>query len=115
MSEKQWYRLLLEDNCTMEESMEHERRYFMCRVELANPDTDWERSWMLARLPGLEPENVSFIFKMMHQIRPIHERVARTSPRSSPESEKSQTFLGTIFCLCKPSSLLRYVHILLKT
>ena len=40
MSEKQWYRLLLEDNCTMEESIEYERRYIMCRVELANHDTD---------------------------------------------------------------------------
>ena len=84
MSEKQWYRLLLEDNCTMEEGMEQEQRYIMCRVELANPDADWERSWRLARLHGLGPENVSFLFKMIHQILPTQERVARASPRTSP-------------------------------
>ena len=65
--------------------MEHEMRYIMCRVELANPDTDWERSWMLARLPGLGPENVSFLFKIMHQILPTQESVVRTSPRTNPE------------------------------
>ena len=44
MSEKQWYRLLLEDNCTMEQVNGHEDRYIRCRVELANQDTDWERN-----------------------------------------------------------------------
>ena len=55
-----------------------------CRVERASPLTDWERSWRLARLPGLGPENVSFLFKMLHDLLPTQERVARTKPRASP-------------------------------
>ena len=56
----------------------------LCRVERASQLTDWERSWRLARLPGLGPENVSFLFKMMHDVLPTQERVARTKPRASP-------------------------------
>ena len=35
-------------------------------------------------MPGLGPENVSFLFKLVHQILPTQERVARTSARASP-------------------------------
>ena len=56
----------------------------LCRVERASPSTDWESSWRLARLPGLGPENVSFLFKLLHDILPKQERVARTKPRASP-------------------------------
>ena len=59
-------------------------RPILCRVERAKPGADWERSWRLARLPGLGPENTSFIFKLMHEILPTQERVARTKPRASP-------------------------------
>ena len=84
MSEKQWYRVLLEDYCTMEVDGAGQQNNIMCRVERASPSTDWERSWRLARLPGLGPENVSFLFKLMHDILPTQERVARTKPRASP-------------------------------
>ena len=33
---------------------------------------------------GLGPENVSFLFKLLHDILPTQERVARTKPRASP-------------------------------
>ena len=82
MSEKQWYRLLLEDYSIMEEN-DLVKKYKKCRVELASPDTDWERSWRLARLSGLGPENISFLFKMMHQLLPTQERLSRISPRTS--------------------------------
>ena len=83
MTEKQWYQLLLEDTCTMEEDNGGHRISIKCRVERANPEVDWERSWRLARLPGLGPENVSFLWKLLHQILPTQERVARTKPLSS--------------------------------
>ena len=85
MSEKQWYRLLLENNCTMESRNGDDQAFKLCRVELAHPETDWERSWRLARLPGLGPGNISFIFKMLHQILPTQERLARTTPRTSSD------------------------------
>ena len=47
--------------------------------------TDWENCWRLARLPGLGPEKISFLFKLLHQILPTQERVARTKPNSSPQ------------------------------
>ena len=84
MSEKQWYRVLLEDYCTMAVDDDGQQTNIMCRNERASPITDWERSWKLARLPGLGPENVSFLFKLMHDILPAQERVARTKPRASP-------------------------------
>ena len=84
MTEKMWYRLLLEDNCIMEEG-----EYIKCRVERMTPNTEWERCWALARLPGLGPGNVSFLFKLLHQILPTQERVARTKPNTSPNCRNS--------------------------
>ena len=83
MSEKMWYTLLLEDNCIMEEA-EHGQDYIKCRVERAIPAADWEHCWRLARLSGLGPENMTFLFKLLHQILPTQERVARSKPSTSP-------------------------------
>ena len=88
MSEKMWYRLLLEEDYTMEET-EQGQEFIKCRVERVSPNVDWEQSWRLARLSGLGPDNVSFIFKLLHQILPTQERVARTRPGTSPNC-KSQ-------------------------
>ena len=79
MSEKMWYRLLLEDYCIMEEG-----DYIKCRVERMSPNIELDRCWALVRLPGLGPENISFLFKLLHQILPTQERVARTKPNTSP-------------------------------
>ena len=68
----------------MEESENGQRKFIDCRVELASPDTDWETTWRLARLPGLGSEHSSFLFKLLHQILPTQERIARTSPTTSP-------------------------------
>ena len=59
------------------------REYIKCRVERAHPDTDWEQCWRLARLGGLGPENMSFLFRVIHQTLPTQERVARTKPGAS--------------------------------
>ena len=84
MSKKEWYRVLLEEYCTMEMDQTGQQVNIKCRVERASPLTDWEQSWRLARLPGLGPENVSFLLRMMHDLLPTQERVARTNPRASP-------------------------------
>ena len=84
MSEKDWYRVLLEEYCTMEVDHTGQQVNIQCRVERASPLTDWEKSWRLARLPGLGPENVSFLFKLLHDLLPTQERVARTKPTASP-------------------------------
>ena len=83
MSEKEWYRLLLEDSCTMETGENGQMLYIKCRVERAIVGTDWEQCWRMARLPGLGPENVSFLFRLIHQTLPTQERVARTKPTAN--------------------------------
>ena len=59
------------------------RKYIPCRVERAGLGVDWETSWRLARLPGLGSGHTSFLFKLLHQILPTQERVARTSPAAN--------------------------------
>ena len=54
------------------------------RVELSDPGVDWPRSWQLARLPALGPQLSSFLFKLLHQLLPTAERVAKILPASSP-------------------------------
>ena len=59
LSEKEWYRLLVE-------SMNGGRcKYISFHAELKSHITDWEKSWRLARLKGLVPENISFPFKLI--------------------------------------------------
>ena len=53
----------MEDNY-MAESDREIRQQILCRVERADPGTDWENSGRLARLPGLEPDNISSHLKL---------------------------------------------------
>ena len=77
-----------------EEVNEEPRQYLECRVELLSVDSAWGTTWRLARLPGLGPDNTSFLFKMIHQILPTQERVSKTNPSVSPPC-KSQGYAGT--------------------
>ena len=75
--------MLLENNIT-KELVGGREEYIKCRVERNSRETDWESSWRLARLQGLGPDNVSFLFKLLHQLLPTKERVARTKPNGNP-------------------------------
>ena len=79
MSEKQWYRFLMEEKVTMEQGMGVTRQLIPCRVEIKFPEYDWESIWPRIRLRGLGPELSSFLFKVVHDLLPTQERVARTS------------------------------------
>ena len=85
MTERQWYRLLLEDYVTMEEMEDHRRRFIPCRVEEASPENDWEVSWKRATLRGLGPESVSFLLKVLHQLLTTQERLSRVNPNTNPK------------------------------
>ena len=82
MTEKQWYRIYLEDS-TMQELTAGEVSYIPTRLELASPETDWENSWRLARLKGLGPEHGSFLFKLLHKLLVTKERLNRTNQLAS--------------------------------
>ena len=83
MTEKQWYQLYLEDYCTMEGHAD-QRCFISTRTELASPTTDWERTWRLARLKGLGPDNTTFLFRLGHKLLVTEERQSRSNPASSP-------------------------------
>ena len=51
-----------------------------CRVERAQTNIDWENIWRRIRLPGLGPENISFLFKLVHDILVTQERLSRINP-----------------------------------
>ena len=79
MSEKQWYQLLLESKVTMTETDES-IQLIPCRAEIRNPGYDWESTWSRARMSGLGSELISFLLKVLHDLLPTQERIARTNP-----------------------------------
>ena len=75
MSLKQWYTLLLEDKILMNDETPAE--LLPVRPEVLHPNTDWEQVWKIVRTKGLGSELVSFQYKMIHQLLPTQERIAR--------------------------------------
>ena len=74
MSVKEWYRLLLEKYVTMREVDDEGRRELIpCKIEEREPDRVWLDSYSLSRLPGLSPDNKSFLFKLLHTLLPSRE------------------------------------------
>ena len=68
----------------MVEDEEGRREARRCRVEELEPGVDWSRSFHLARLKGLSPDDKSILFKVLHQLLPTGERVNRLQPNKSP-------------------------------
>ena len=58
--------------------------YIPCNVEKKSTHRSWDECWRKARLPGLGPENVSFLFKLMHNTLVTQERLSKTSPNIRP-------------------------------
>ena len=76
MTEKQWYRFLLEELITME-TIDGTSQLKKCRVERMHQLYDWETTWRRSRLPGLGPNLTSFIFKVAHDLLPTKERLSK--------------------------------------
>ena len=78
MSIKEWYTLLLEDKVLMSPATDVSPAALLpVRVEALHPNTDWSQVWNIARTKGLGPELISFQFKLLHQLLPTQERIAR--------------------------------------
>ena len=84
MSIKQWSQLLVEDNVTMATLPDNTMEYIPCKAELVNPSTDWKSSWHLARLRGLGPDHTTFLWKLLHLLLPVKERLHRISINTPP-------------------------------
>ena len=91
MTISQWYMYLLEENITMVEDQEGRRTARLCRVEELQPEVNWGRSFSLARLKGLSPNQKSVLFKLLHQLLLTGERVHRLQPNKSPACSLCRT------------------------
>ena len=84
MTTSEWSTFLVEENVTMTTLPDLTREFTPCKAELAQPSNDWQQSWSLARMKGLGPEHTSFLWKLVHLLLPIKERLHRLSPGTSP-------------------------------
>ena len=99
MSVKQWYSYLLEQMVTTREiDQEGRRELIPSRIEELSPSTQWGEAYRLCRLHGLSPSAKSFLFKLLHQLLPVRERVHRLMPANSP------------LCWCDSGEVETYVH-----
>ena len=76
MSAGMLYRVLLEDRVT-QQAHGNSTRYIPCRAEINHPAADWERSWSLAVTPGLSSDNLTFLWRMLHNILLCQSRLFR--------------------------------------
>ena len=48
-----------------------------CKIEVKHPEVDWTRSWSLAVTPGLSTKQLSFLWRMVHDLLPCQVRLFR--------------------------------------
>ena len=84
MRSKEWYMELLNETLLMEEAEVGVQTLKKCKSELKNPQIDWEKSWSLARVKGLDAENISFLWKMLHDLLPTQGRISRIMNTNDP-------------------------------
>lgn len=76
MSCKDWYKFALQ--IELEElGPDGSMQLVPCRAELLTPQNNWEHSWTLARLKGLSSHQLTFLWKLLHQLLPTRERQSR--------------------------------------
>ena len=85
MTTSQWTRVLTEDGLTMEQVPNQETmQYRPCNSEMASPHNDWQLSWKMCRMRGLNSEMISFNFKLLHRLLPVRDRLHQITPATSP-------------------------------
>ena len=75
------YQFLQKSLLSGEPDQNGERALLPLKCEAASPNTDWQRTWRLARLKGLGPELSSFLLKMTWGILPSKARLAKILPK----------------------------------
>ena len=82
---KQWCQLLLERGVThTSEDQDSPAILIPSRLEELNQGIDFSHTYRMARLPGLSPDQKSFLFKMIQNLLPTRERLHRVG--KSPTS-----------------------------
>ena len=70
---------------TMSITVDGTRELIPCKVEQTFPAVEWQSSWHLVRLKGLGAVQTSFLWKLVHRLLPVKERLHRLSPNISPQ------------------------------
>ena len=82
---KQWYRILMEKEITHTcEDMNSPPSLIQSKVEVNHPEVSFPVVYQLSRKYGLSPDQKSFIFKMIQDILPTRQRLARLGKAQSP-------------------------------
>ena len=85
LTSSDWYKIKVELNVTTEEDGDAARTKIKTRVERANLDVDWERSWRLMETRGLCGDQKSFPFEILHNILPTNSRLFHMNQAISPD------------------------------
>ena len=81
-----WYKVLLENFVTIEMDENGFRFEKRCKIEQAHPQVDWERTWALACIRGLESCQYTFLWRLIHNILPTQDRLHRILPNITSPS-----------------------------
>ena len=76
------YKFLLKSLLSGEPDENGEKALLPLKCEAASPNTNWQRTWRLARLKGLGPELSTFLLKLMWGILPSKARLAKILPKT---------------------------------
>ena len=68
----------------MELSTLNTRVWKPIKCEINFPDVDWDRTWELTKIRGLDSNQTSFLFKLLHNILPTASRLHRLSQKPTP-------------------------------
>ena len=85
LSVKQWYQILLEQGVThTSDNVDAPPMLIKTKLEEGFPILDCPRSYRLSRTFGLDPDQKSFLFKMLQFLLPTKERLHRIGKIQSP-------------------------------
>ena len=107
VSVKQWYQLLLEQDVThTTEDEDSPPVVIRSKFEENHPEVDALHSYRLSRIFGLEPDQKSFLFKMIQSLLPTKERLHRIGKVQSPSCILCQDPADTLehLILCQYST-----------
>ena len=101
MTLKQWHYFLLEELVTHEER-DGQRILLQLRVERLVPTNDWSKTFHLSQLKGLSSPIKSFVFKLIHQLLPVRDRLNHILRNAHPDcllcgDEQPETLLHAFF------------------
>ena len=76
MTAGMWYKVMVEDNITHQVTNAG-TALTPCKIETKYPQVEWTRTWTLAATPGLSSNQLTFLWRMVHDLLPTQARLHR--------------------------------------